>query len=104
MRHNEIGGDQLERELREDDVLLTAKEACEFIGGPKKPIDPERTPRRPSRHLLAPQVHPTPGISRWVQTLVSKQPQPPMQRGPLIGYLPQKWKNPSIRSERKGFW
>ena len=40
MRHNEIGDDQLERELREDDVLLTAEEACEFIGGPKKPIDP----------------------------------------------------------------
>ena len=70
MRHDETGAEQQdddERELREDDVLLTKDEACAFIGGPAKPIDPSNLYRGIQAGIYHPPIHPTPGTSRWVQ-------------------------------------
>ena len=56
-----------EQELRTDDVLLTPAEACEFIGGPTKPIDPSNLYRGVKSGRYRGPVHPLPGVSRFVQ-------------------------------------
>jgi hypothetical protein len=59
-------------EIRDDDELLTADEACEFIGGKGKPIHPASLYRGIAKGIYHAPVHPSPGISRWIKRRLAK--------------------------------
>ncbi len=75
MRH-EIGDDQpttTSGSSGEDDELLTLGEACEFVGGKKKPIHPSNFYRGIQRGDYHKPIHPTPGISRWLKRRLASE-------------------------------
>ena len=58
--------------LREDDELLTPREACAFIGGKKKPIDLSTLYRGVKDGRYHGPVHPSPGISRFIKRMLAR--------------------------------